>query len=492
VTVTVSAPPDNAAPLDSAAADRRSGTNDPGMNDTVNDPLMLTVLASAGIAFAVLQSMVAPALTTIGRDLDASPSGTGWIVTGYLLAAAVATPVAGRMGDLWGKRRVLVAVLALLATGCVIAGVATSLPVLVAGRVVQGVGGAMFPLAFGLVRDHFPAHRVSTAIGLLSALLGVGGGLGIVLAGPITVHLGWHWIFWIPLILTVISIVGATRLPESPTAPTGRMSASGGALLAGWLVCVLLAVSYGPQWGWSAPSTLSLLGAGAVLATIWTVAELRARHPLVNMRVLRQRPVWAADLAALAFGFCMFGSFLLVPQLVELPADTGYGFGRSVTAAGLYLLPGSLMMMVFGPVSGMIARAFGARVPLALGGLVSAASFALPAIAHDQQWQLLACTVGSGIGLGLAYAALANAIVEHVDPGSTSVALGINTLARSIGSSIGAAVVAAVLAAHLSAHGAPSDSAFTLGFWICAAMSAAAAGAALCIPARTASMEGAQ
>ena len=477
-------------PLDGAPVARRSGISDSGMNDPrlndprLNDTAMLAVLASAGIAFAALQSMVAPALTTIGRDLDASPAGTGWIVTGYLLAAAVATPIAGRMGDLWGKRRVFIVVLVLLAAGCVLAGVATSLPVLVAGRVVQGVGGAMFPLAFGLVRDHFPAHRVSTSIGLLSAILGVGGGLGIVLAGPITAHLGWHWIFWIPLILTAVSILGAIGLPESPTDPAGRMSASGGLLLAGWLVCVLLGVSYAPQWGWSAPSILGLLGAGAVLIVLWVVVELRARHPLVDMRVLRRRPVWAADLAALAFGFCMFGSFLLVPQLMELPAGTGYGFGRSVTAAGLFLLPGSLMMVVFGSLSGVIARAFGARVPLILGGLVSAASFALPAVAHDRQWQLLACAVGSGIGLGLAYAALANAIIEHVEPRYTGVAMGVNTLARSVGSSIGAAVVAAALAAHVDARGAPADSAFTLGFAMCAVVSVAAAVSAAMIPAR--------
>ena len=447
--------------------------------------VMLGVLASAGTAFSALQSMVAPALTTIGRDLAASPSGTSWIVTGYLLAAAVATPIAGRMGDLWGKRRLFIAVLVLLGAGCVIAGLATSLPVLVAGRVVQGAGGAMFPLAFGLVRDHFPAGRVSTSIGLLSAILGVGGGVGIVLAGPIVTHLGWQWIFWFPLLLTVGSIVGATRLPESPTDPAGRVSPYGAVLLAAWLVCVLLGVSEGSQWGWTAPPILLLMGAGAGLIILWIVVELRARHPLVDMRVLRQRPVWAADLAALAFGFCMFGSFLLVPRLVEMPAGTGYGFGRSITAAGLFLLPGSLMMVVFGALSGVVARTFGARVPLALGGLVSAVSFAVPAIAHDREWQLLACGTGAGIGLGLAYAALANAVIEHVEPRYTGVATGVNTLARSVGSSVGAAVVAAVLDARLDANGAPADAAFTLGFLMCAVVSVAAAGAALLIPGRS-------
>ncbi len=445
--------------------------------------VLVAALTLGGLAFSLLQSMVAPALPATGRDLSASQAGLGWIVTGYLLAAAAATPIAGRMGDLWGRRKVLIAVLALLAAGCVISAVAQSLTVLVAGRVVQGIAGAVFPLAFGIIRDALPAHRVSTAIGLLSAILGIGGGAGIVLAGPIVSHLGWHWIFWISLIVTGVALAGAVALvPESARRDAGGLPLPAAFLLTGWLVSLLLAVSNGAEWGWTSLPTVMLLAAAAVLAAAWIAAEARARHPLVDLRLLVRRPIWTADLSALAFGFGMFGSFLLVPQLLEAPSATGYGFGLTITTAGLFLLPGAVMMLVFGPVSGVMTRRLGARVPIVAGSVVCCAAFALPTVDHARLWQLLACGVGSGIGLGLAYAALPNAIIAHVRPEQVGIATGVNTLARSIGSSIGAAVVTAILAAQAGIGGIPANQGFTIGFAICAVLFGLGGAAALLIP----------
>jgi MFS family permease len=445
--------------------------------------VLVAILALGGLAFSVLQSMVAPALPTIGRNLQASQTSLGWIVTGYLLAAAAATPIAGRMGDLWGRRKVLIIVLAVLAVGCAISGVAQSLPVLVAGRVVQGIAGAVFPLAFGIIRDALPPHRVSMAIGMLSAILGVGGGAGIVLAGPIVTRLGWHWIFWISLIVTAVALTGAiTLVPESVRRDAGRLPLPAAFLLTGWLVCLLLAVSNGAEWGWTSLPTASLLAAAAVLAAAWIGAETREPYPLVDLRQLVRRPIWTTDLSALAFGFGLFGSFLLIPQLLELPSATGYGFGKSITTAGLFLVPGAVMMLIFGPVSGVMTRRLGARVPIIAGSVVSCLAFALPAVNHSRLWELLASGAGSGIGLGLAYAALPNAIIEHVRPEQVGIATGVNTLARSIGSGIGAAVVAAILAAHAGPGGVPGNTGFTTGFAVCAVLFGLGGAAALLIP----------
>jgi EmrB/QacA subfamily drug resistance transporter len=447
------------------------------------DAVLVAVLALGGLAFSVLQSMVAPVLPAIGHDLHASQTSLGWIVTGYLLAAAAATPIAGRMGDLWGRRKVLIAVLALLAVGCVISAVAQSLTVLVAGRVVQGGAGAVFPLAFGIIRDALPPHLVSTAIGMLSAILGVGGGAGIVLAGPIVSHLGWHWIFWISLIVTGVALAGAVALvPESARRDAGGLPLPAAFLLTGWLASLLLAVSNGAEWGWTRLPTLSLIGAAAVLAAAWIATETRERHPLVDLRLLIRRPIWTTDLSAVAFGFGMFGSFLLIPQLLELPSATGYGFGKSITTAGLFLLPGAVMMLIFGPVSGVMTRRLGARVPIVAGSMVCCLAFGLPAVDHARMWELLACGVGSGIGLGLAYAALPNAIIAHVRPEQVGIATGVNTLARSIGSSIGAAVVATILAAHAGPGGIPGNQGFTIGFAVCAVLFGLGGAAALLIP----------
>lgn len=395
----------------------------------------------------------------------------------------MATPIAGRMGDLWGRRRVLLAVLAMLAAGCAISGLARSLPVLVAGRVVQGAAGAVFPLSFGIIRDAIPQHLVSTVVGLLSAILGIGGGAGIVLAGPIVTHLGWRWIFWLSLLVTVLALAGAvTTVPESARRDVGGLSLPAAVLLTGWLVSLLLTVSNGAQWGWSDPATIALAATALVLVTLWIAAETRTRHPLVDLHLLLRRPIWTADLSALAFGFGMFGSFLLVPELLEAPSGTGYGFGRSITTAGLFLLPGSVMMLLFGPVSGVMTRRLGARVPIVAGSAACCASFVLPAVDHAHMWQLLACAGGSGIGLGVAYAALPNAIIENVRPEQVGIATGVNTLARSIGSSIGAAAVAAILAAHAAPDGLPSNRGFTIGFAACAVMFGLG-GAAVLLPA---------
>jgi len=378
----------------------------------------------------------------------------------------------------------LIGVLAILAAGCAIDALSNSLLLLVAGRAVQGAAGAVFPLAFGILRDTLGPHRVSTAVGLLSAMLGIGigGGAGIVLAGPIVAHLSWHWIFWLPLIVTGVALAGTVALvPEPPRRDAGGLSLPAALLLAGWLVCLLLAVSDGAGWGWTSALTLALIAAAAVIAVAWIAVEVRSRQPLVDLRLLLQRPVWAADLSALAFGFGMFGSFLLVPQLLEAPTGTGYGFSQSVSAAGLFLLPGSVMMLLFGPVSGVMPRRLGARAPIIAGGLVCCVSFALPTVDYSQMWQVLACSTGCGIGLGLAYAALPNAIA-HVTPEQTGIATGVNTLARSIGASIGAAMVTAILAAHLVPGGSPWDDGFTIGFGACAAMFGIGGAAALLIP----------
>jgi MFS family permease len=197
------------------------------MSRTTRPGAILAVLTVAGGAYALLQSLVIPALPELQQDLHTTPSGITWVFTAYLLAASVATPIAGRLGDMFGKQRTLVVVLAGVSAGTFIAALATTLPVMIGARLVQGVGGAIFPLAFGIIRDEFPRERVAGGIGLISGLLGIGGGLGIVLSGPILTHLDYHWLFWIPFaVLAATAIATLVVVPESPVVPpatcTGR------------------------------------------------------------------------------------------------------------------------------------------------------------------------------------------------------------------------------------------------------------------------------
>ncbi|MFK3979320.1 MFS transporter [Micromonospora sp. NPDC050397] len=436
---------------------------------SANNALLVVYLSLGGLAFAVLQSLVAPAMSTIAQHLNVSTGDISWILTAYLLSASVLTPILGRLGDMVGKRRVLIGVLATLAVGTLLAALATNLTVLIVARALQGAAGAILPLSIGIVRDELPRERVGVTVGLLSAIFGVGAGVGIVGAGPIVEHLSWHWLFWLPLVLVVVALLGAVfGMRESPVRTPGRLDVLGAAILSVSLVSLLLAISKGQSWGWGAANTVGLLALGAVALVAFVLVELRVREPLIDMRLMRIRGVWATDLVALILGFAMFGTFLLVPTLLQLPAATGYGFGKSVSEAGLFLLPTVLMMVVFGPLAGSLDRRYGPKVPMFLGAVAVVVAFALPALAHDAVWQVLASGVLTGAGIGLAFAAMSNAIIESVPAAQTGEATGVNTIARTIGSSVGTAVVAAVISSRSTARGLPTDAAFTSGFWVCA------------------------
>jgi MFS family permease len=259
---------------------------------------LLTVLALGGAAYAMLQSLVVPALPTLQQDLHTTPTGVTWIFTAYLLAASVATPIAGRLGDMFGKKRTLVVVLAGLSAGTLVAAVATTLPVMIAARAIQGLVGAIFPLAFGIIRDEFPRERVAGGIALISGLLGVGAGLGIILAGPILAHLDYHWLFWIPFIVIVLAMLATVVvIPESPVRARGDVDWAGAALLSIWLVCLLVSLSEAPSWGWLSAQTIGLLAIAVVLALLWIWVETRSSVPLVDMRMMQLRGVWTTNLA---------------------------------------------------------------------------------------------------------------------------------------------------------------------------------------------------
>jgi EmrB/QacA subfamily drug resistance transporter len=448
-----------------------------------NTVLVVLFMSLAGMSFAVLQSLVAPALPAIARDVHSSSSSISWLLTAYLLSAAVLTPILGRLGDIAGKRRMLLIVLFIAAAGTLLAAVSTTLPLLIVARAIQGVGGAILPLSIGIVRDELPRERVGIAVGLLSALLGIGGGLGIVLAGPIVDHLSWQWLFWLPLILVLVALAGvAFGVPESPVRAPARLDLLGTVILSTSLVSLLLAVNKGREWGWGSVSTIGLLVLGGVALLTLVFVELRTREPLIDLRLMARRGVWTTDLVGLTFGFGMFGLFLLVPMLLELPAITGYGFGKTVTTAGLFLLPAALMMLVFGPLSGLVDRRFGPKVPLVLGSILLAGGFVVPAMSHGSSSELLACVLLIGAGVGMGFAAMANAIVEAVPIHHTAEATSVNSIVRTIGGSVGTAVIAAVIANNSTARGLPTDHAFTVSFWVCVGAGGLAVLAALALP----------
>ena len=443
------------------------------------------LLAIAAIAYALLQSLVAPALPDIQRDLHTSVNGVSWVLTAYLLSASIATPVIGRLGDMYGKTRLLVIVLVLLSLATVVSALATSLAVMLVGRIGQGAAGGIFPLAFGIIRDEFPRERVAGAVGVMSALLAFGGGAGVVLAGPIVAHLSYHYLFWLPLVPLVVATAAIHFfVPESPIRVGGRVDWVGAALLAVGLAAVLVAVSQAPVWHWLSAKTLGLLAIGIVVLVAWVRIETRTRDALVDMKMMRIRGVWTTNTVAFLLGFGMYASFVVLPEFVETPSRAGYGFGSSVTGAGLFLLPSTLAMLVAGSQTGRLERRFGSKPPLLAGAATTSAAYVVLALARDEKWEIYVAALLLGTGIGLAFASMVNLIIENVGPAETGIATGMNTVTRTVGGAFGSSAVASVLAATVADGGYPSSHGFTVAFAACAIAIASGILVGLAIPQR--------
>src|SRR5450755_2324101 len=448
----------------------------------VHPKLILAVLAMAGVSYSMLSSAVIPALTPLEHSLHSSANAVAWLLTGYLLSASVGTSILGRLGDMYGKERLLLLTLVLLAVGTLVSALSTSLEVMVVGRIIQGAGGGIFPLAFGIVRDEFPAEEVPGSIGILSSILGVGGGVGIVLGGLIIEHLNYHWLYWIPLVITVLAALATWRfIPESPVRVPGRVNWLAASLMSAGFICVLIAISETITWGWGSPKTLGLLALGLAGCAAWIGVEVRSEEPLIDMTMMRIRGVWTTNLVAFLLGAGMYASFLVFPQFAQLPKSTGFGFGASVVTAGLYLLPAALLMSVLGTVAGRVARRFGSKLAVLVGGAVTAASFGWLAVAHAHPYDMLISAALLGIGIGLAFSALGNLVVEAVPQEQTGVATGVNTVMRTLGGALGGQIVATFIANNV-AHGQPTVTGFTASFTLEAAFLVVAVIAGLFIP----------
>jgi EmrB/QacA subfamily drug resistance transporter len=444
-----------------------------------------TVLTAAIAAYALLQSMVVPVLTTMQAQLHTSQDNATWILTAYLLSASICTPILGRVGDIYGKGRVFVAALIALAVGCVLAALAPNIGVMIAARVIQGIAGGMVPVAFGIIRDEFPPEKVAGAVGSLASLTAVGSGLGIVIAGPIVNALGWQYLFWLPMILTLLAAVAAVIfIPESPVRSPGTISWLPAVLLSGWLVAILVALSEAPVWGWGSPKVIGLLAGGVVIAAVWGLSEVKARTPLIDMKMMRLPTVWTNNLVSLLLGLSMYAMFAFLPEFLQTPrALAGYGFTASIIVSGLMLLPSSATMFVTGQYAGRLAARFGGKALVIWGCAISAVAMFILAFAHSQEWQIAVATGLMGIGFGFAYSAMSALVVAAVPADQTGVATGMNANIRNIGGSIGSAAMASIVTSHLAKNGLPLQSGYTTGFTIMAVGLIFATGAALLIPA---------
>ncbi|SDM26835.1 MFS transporter [Nonomuraea jiangxiensis] len=413
-------------------------------------PAVVSLAFAASIA-ALQNTAVVPLLPVLQRELNASLTAVTWTLTLSLLVAAVATPLLSRFGDMYGRRPMILGALALLVIGSVLAALATSLTMLIVARVLQGFVAALVPLSIGVVRDTVPRHQLATGIGVLSATMGFGSGGGMILAGLASGD--FHLVFWIMGgISLVAAVIVAVLVRDSRPAGKGRPDLLGAALLAAWLVALMLAVSEGGSWGWTSAGVLGLLATAVVLAAVWVLVELKVAEPLVEMSMLVHRGTVGATVSSMLLGFSFFTILTGMSGFAQAPASSG-GFGASTLQVGLYLLPSTLFMLVISLFAGRFMRTFRASTMVAAGSAVTGLAGLWLVLSNDGSADLYVAASLMGIGLGIGYAALGTMAVEHVDPAKTAVAAGVNALVRIVGGSTAGAVIAAVLAAQPGVRG---------------------------------------
>lgn len=454
----------------------------------VHSNAIVWVLSVAGITGALMQTLVVPLIQDLPQLLDTTASNASWVITATLLTAAVATPVSGRLGDLYGKRRMMLVCAAALVIGSAVCAVAASVVPMIIGRGLQGVGMGMIPLGISAMRDLLPPEKLGTSIALMSASMGVGGALGLPIAAAVA-EIDWRLLFWGSTVLAVlITVLIARFVPATPAeedpAPFDFVGALG---LGAGLVCLLLGVSKGADWGWGSTTTVGLLVGSVVILVAWGWFELGQDAPLVDLRVTARPVVLLTNMASLVVGFAMYAQSLIIPQLMQMPPETGYGLGKSMLEMGLWMMPGGLFMMLVSPIGAKLSHARGPKVTLAFGAFVVAIGYvsAVPLMGSVFGLMVAVCICSSGVGF--AYGAMPALIMGSVPLSETASANSFNTLTRSVGTSIAAAVVGVVLAQMTMPLGpveVPTQNGFRTGLLIGAGVALLASMIAMAIPGR--------
>jgi MFS family permease len=453
--------------------------------------VVVLVIGTAALMVSLTQSLLIPVLSELGVDLKAGGDGVAWLLTSTLLVGAVAVPAFGRLGDLFGTRRMLLVTLAALVVGSLICALADNLTVMIIGRSVVGLSVAAVPLSISLIGVTLPRAHAPAGIALISAMLGVGGALGLPLSGLIAQYADYHVLFWICVAGGLLTVPGIVLLVREPVRTAkGGMDLIGTALLGAAMLALLLPLAQGSTWGWSDPLTIGLLVAAVVLLAVFVLVELRRRSPLVDVRTTVRPALLLTNVASLCVGFALFATLIGTASYVQAPAATGYGFGKSILVGGLCMLPGGIAMLLLSPFSARLRP----RNALIIGSLIIAAGFVTRMILTDSLWQVILGATISGAGTGIAYAAMPGLIIHAAPRSELAAANGLNALFRSVGSSLASAIGGAILAAQtisLAGHELPSLTGYRVLFAICAGSAVLAAALAVFIPRHAAATDAA-
>ena len=450
----------------------------PSTTAPVSASRVIAPLVLAAFVYATAQTTIVPVVPHVQETTGSTPSQVAWLVTGFFVSSAGLTVLAGRLGDLFGRKRVLCAVLAVFTAGAALAAAGETLAPIVAGRVVMGIGGGVFPLAYSILGARLPRDRAALGMGMISSMFGVGGALGLPLGGLVAAATGHHGLFGgtaAVALLALLAVAALVPADHGGSGGSGSVDWLGAVLLSAALGGPLVAVSRAEEWGWSGPWTLGLLAGGAVAFALLLVVEGRVAQPLVDLAVMRRRDVWAANLITLLVSAGQGTMFFLVPQAVQLPEASGVGLGVGVDRAGLFLLPTALLVVVTGPVTGRAVARFGTRPPLLFAAVTGVCGAALLAAGAGSPVLLVVGSAVTGLAGGVTYAVLPALLADAVPLDQLGGANGVSTIVRHVSLAAVAQLAAAVLVLG-TPQGAryPQEWAFTLSYAVSAVLSALA------------------
>ncbi|UDY22899.1 MFS transporter [Nocardioides sp. Kera G14] len=452
--------------------------------------LELLLVGTAAFAVSLSMSLLVPVMPLLSGPNGLIPShpsqdAAQWLLTSMLMAGAVSVPLFGRLGDMFGKRRMLIIATSLLVVGSVISGMTSNLPLMIAGRALQGMSMPAIPLGISLLASLLPRERVGSAVALISAMLGVGSALALPIGGLVGEHTDYHWLFWITAVGGAVGVIGIWLvLPEAPDRSPGRIDLLGSVLLTAALVTLLLPLAESASWGWGSARTIVLLVVSALLFAVLGLVESRTAVPLIDLAALSRKPIVLTNIAAVLLGFAMFAMMIGTASYVQAPkALTGYGFDASLVVSGFCLLPAGGMMLLLSSSAARLIHRIGAPKTLAFGAVVLAVGWLVRLTLHGHLWEIIVGTAIIGVGIAFGFAALPTLINTHTPVAELAAANGLNALARYIGTSLASAVGGSILAGHLiDGTALPTFGAFRVIFIACCVAAVAAAVVALQVP----------
>ena len=424
--------------------------------------VLAAVLVFLAVESTAVASLGTPLLPTIEATDHVSLAASQWALTIALLTGAVTTPLLGRLGDGRLRRTAIIGAVAVMLTGCVMSALPVGFAVFLAGRALQGAGFGLVPLATAVARDELPDGRRGRTIALIGVTTAAGIGIGYPLVGLLAQYLGLGAPFWFVAVLSALALAAAAAvLPASPVRPV-RLDVPGSVLLGLGIAGLIVVLAQGPEWGWSSILTVGCGVSSAVLLAAWAGWELRVRWPLIDLRLLRRRPVLAANLTAflVAVGFYPLGP--LVVRFVQTPASAGYGFGASVLVAGLMLTPFSLASFA---ASKAVSRASRRASPelIVVGGCAALiASMVLFLLGRGAYGQIVIAMTVDGFGVGCVYAVNPLQITSGVPAAETGSAMSFYQLARTVAYALASALSATLLVLSVPrGHALPADAGYT-------------------------------